>query len=98
MKTSILLTLDSLCTMSNDSNFHRNSDASSYENFQLLVSQRGWKVGSKRYRVAHGRWMADEFNRCYGSNENRLEGWRALCADVGIKNIPDSITQCKKVE
>ena len=87
----------SCVTMLAVNNFRHDSDASSYENFQLLVAQRGWKVGSKRYRVEHGRWMAQEFNSRYGSNENRLEGWRALCADVGIKNIPDSITQCKKV-
>jgi len=77
-------------------NFTRNPQINFSEEFKRLAFQRGWKKGGPKYRKQWARCCEEEFRDQYGHNE-RLEGWRALCADVGIKNIPNSITQCKKV-
>lgn len=33
----------------------------------------------------------------YFGNETQLENWQRLCVDVGMEEIPTSITQCRKV-
>jgi len=33
----------------------------------------------------------------YFGNESQLANWQRLCADVGLEEVPRSITQCKKV-
>jgi len=77
--------------------FIRDPGATVNENFRRLAEQRAWKIRGVRYRKEYTRCMRDEFIELYGHDERRLEGWRSLCADVGIEEIPDSITQCKKV-
>jgi len=76
--------------------FTRNPQLGYYDEFNRLASQRGWRIRGRRYRKEWVRCCAEEFSAQYG-REERLEGYRALCADVGIKHIPNSITQCKKV-
>ncbi|KDQ15341.1 hypothetical protein BOTBODRAFT_31668 [Botryobasidium botryosum FD-172 SS1] len=77
--------------------FTRNSQLPFSSEFNRLATQRGWVVGSNRYRKEWSRCCGEEFTRQYGQDAHRLSGWQGLCADVGIKDIPSSITQCKKV-
>jgi hypothetical protein len=77
--------------------FTRNPQLNYSEEFKRLAVHRRWKVGGARYRKAWVRCCEEEFGVQYGRDERRLDGWRALCADVGIEDIPNSITQCKKV-
>ncbi|KAL5320296.1 hypothetical protein ACEPPN_011097 [Leptodophora sp. 'Broadleaf-Isolate-01'] len=37
-----------------------------------------------------------EFARYFGS-EDKLENWQRLCRDVGIEDVPGSITKCRLV-
>jgi len=67
------------------------------EEFTRLARHRQWKVNSKRYRKEWRLCIVEEFGAHYGSDESKLEGWRSLCAEVGIGEIPASITGCKKV-
>jgi hypothetical protein len=78
--------------------FVRNERHSYFDEFQRLATQRNWKDGSKRYRKEWVKCCAAEFKAVYDyPNASKLEGWKMLCADVGYNNIPNSITQCKKV-
>jgi hypothetical protein len=76
--------------------FTRNLNAPIHAEFARLAAHKGWTIGSKRYRKAYSRCMREEFTRHYGSDEEYLEGWRMLCSDVGIRDVPNTITQCKK--
>jgi len=76
--------------------FTRNPQITYSDDFKLLAAQRGWKPGGSTYRKQWIRCCEEEFRAQYG-HDGRLEGWRTLCADVGIRDIPNSATQCKKV-
>jgi hypothetical protein len=76
--------------------FTRNLQASYSKEFKRLAVHRGWKTGGPKYRKQWILCCEEEFGAQYGRNE-RLEGLQALCGDVGIRNIPNTITLCKKV-
>jgi hypothetical protein len=65
--------------------------------FDRLAAQKGWKRESRRYKKEWSKCIREEFTANFGSNEGKLEGWRALCTEVGITSVPTSVTQCKKV-
>jgi hypothetical protein len=77
--------------------FDRDPTASIAVEFGRLAIQNDWKKGSKKYKKQRAELIAYEFGVHFGSNLSTLEHWQALCKAVGIKNIPSSITQCKKV-
>ncbi|KAJ7742038.1 hypothetical protein B0H16DRAFT_1423546 [Mycena metata] len=78
-------------------NFVHNSTAPLQKEFKLLAAQCSWKVDGAQYRREWARCGREEFTRHFGSDDKGLDGWQGLCATVGIEEIPDSITQCKKV-
>ncbi|KAJ7030195.1 hypothetical protein C8F04DRAFT_1114195 [Mycena alexandri] len=78
-------------------NFVHNPTAPVQKEFKLLAAQCGWKVGGAQYKREWARCGREEFIRYFGSEEKGLDGWQGLCATVGIEEIPNSITQCKKV-
>jgi hypothetical protein len=65
--------------------------------FARLAKFMGWS-GSVA-AVYRGQAYGAEFGRTYGgdANASRLERWQALCAEVRISPVPQSITQCRKV-
>ena len=55
------------------------------------------RPGSKRYNKAYGRFLIDEVQQLYGTNELKLHVLQDLCRDAQVAQIPDSINKCKKV-
>ncbi|MCJ1240222.1 hypothetical protein MMC14_008222 [Varicellaria rhodocarpa] len=64
--------------------------------FAKLALDQNWKAGSTHYRNKYQECIATEFHFQYGGDAGRLAGWQALCVDVRIRPLPNSITQCKK--
>ncbi|KAF2495153.1 hypothetical protein BU16DRAFT_461387 [Lophium mytilinum] len=64
-------------------------------NFGLLGLKRGWRLNSKAWRR---NWRACFGYEAYGGDAalSKLESWQALCSEVSIEPIPQSITQCRK--
>lgn len=54
-------------------------------------------VGSKRYNNAYARFLADEVQALYGTNDIKLHILQDLCRDAKAKDVPSTITACKKV-
>ncbi|GBE79462.1 hypothetical protein SCP_0206620 [Sparassis crispa] len=77
-------------------NFDHNARAPLRTEFERLATQRGWRAGSRRYRNEWAQCCVTEFGRHYGHHD-RLDGWQALCVEVGIRDVPTSITACKKI-
>ncbi|KAJ7259904.1 hypothetical protein C8J57DRAFT_1185085 [Mycena rebaudengoi] len=77
-------------------NFVQNATAPLDQEFALLAAQCGWKEGGPRYRKEWIRCGKVEFNYHFGREDNKLAGWQAVCALVGTRGIPTSISQCKK--
>jgi hypothetical protein len=78
-------------------NFLHNATASLQQEFKLLAAQSGWQPGGKKYKEEWEQCSLEEFSHHFGSDESRLAGWQAMCALVRVKEVPDSIKQCKKV-
>ncbi|KIM27370.1 hypothetical protein M408DRAFT_330076 [Serendipita vermifera MAFF 305830] len=82
--------------------FDHNESALVETEFERLAQEQGWiedntkKKKSKRYRKEWGECLESEFTQHYGDS-SRLEGWQALCSEVGIEDVPQSIKGCKKV-
>jgi hypothetical protein len=62
--------------------------------FARLAVHQNWSGKTKR------RWEVEaltaEIALHYGTCIDKLDRWQQLCEDVGIEDIPGSITQCKK--
>jgi hypothetical protein len=67
------------------------------ENFSRLALHEGWNEDSRAYQRKRNSCLEQEFKALYGTDDTILEGWQSLCKEVGIKDCPLSITQCKKV-
>ena len=50
------------------------------------------KIAKTKKKTVVGLW-ADYFG-----NETQLANWQRLCVDVGMEEIPTSITKCRKVK
>ncbi|KAB8303264.1 hypothetical protein EYC80_004706 [Monilinia laxa] len=48
------------------------------------------KTGKTKKKDVVGLWQG------YFGNETELENWQRLCVDVGMEEVPTSITQCRK--
>jgi hypothetical protein len=67
------------------------------EEFNRLSIHNGWSKKSKKHSKRRAEFYAAEFAAYYGTDGTKLQGWQALCEEVGIVPAPLSITQCKKV-
>ena len=68
--------------------------------FRRLVSERGWKDGSKSEKKARTKFrtaLVKQFNFSYGTDETSLDNWRRLCAYLGFFPLPNTIEDCRKV-
>jgi len=66
------------------------------EEFKRLAEQRNWREGGKRYRKEWKSCVEANFTAEFGANASSLQSWQALCIEVGITDVPRSITGCKK--
>jgi hypothetical protein len=70
-------------------------DANFTAQFKALAISQGWSNKEKsKYRVEA---IQEEFDHLYGTDTSKLEKWQQLCREVGISDVPNSITKCKKV-
>lgn len=74
--------------------FDYDQERSLKRNFGRLAKSQGWEGEERRRQL--NRMMEGEFARFYGTTTS-LEGWRALCKDLGIDPAPRSIENCKEV-
>ncbi|KAJ7223595.1 hypothetical protein GGX14DRAFT_352274 [Mycena pura] len=75
--------------------FARNPVAPLRQEFERLAAQRGWNVRGKQFAREWGTCGRMEFAHHFGCDDNRLAGWQAMCAFVGVASIPTSIKKCK---
>ncbi|KAJ6505546.1 hypothetical protein C8R45DRAFT_861220 [Mycena sanguinolenta] len=75
--------------------FVHNPAAPLHQEFKLLAAQCGWNRREAQYKREWERCAREEFAHHFGRDENRLAGWQAMCATVGVKEVPESIKQCK---
>lgn len=73
---------------------------SARKNFARLCKASGW-VGNSPARIDARRGFNDalvqQFNFFYGVDGNDLATWHNLCKTIGIKPVPDSVDECRKV-
>jgi hypothetical protein len=69
--------------------------ASFKSEFNRLAKSSGWNAKIKKQRQIEG--LKVEFDFHYGTCMTKLDHWQQLCKDVGVKEVPESITKCKKV-
>ncbi|KAJ7473996.1 hypothetical protein FB451DRAFT_1035144 [Mycena latifolia] len=77
--------------------FLHNATAPLQQEFKLLAAHEGWKAGGSRYKREWARCAREEFSHYFGRDDGLLSGWQAMCAMVRVNEVPDSITQCRKV-
>ncbi|KAJ7691329.1 hypothetical protein B0H17DRAFT_935150 [Mycena rosella] len=78
-------------------NFAHNPTTPLRQEFKRLAAHEGWEVGGSRYKKEWERCGRDEFSHQFGSEDSQLSGWQAMCVLVRVEDVPDSITQCRKV-
>ncbi|KAF1960762.1 hypothetical protein CC80DRAFT_465055 [Byssothecium circinans] len=64
------------------------------EQFSRLAINQGWSKKEKKRRRPEA--IEEEFNDLQTTDTNKLARWQALCVQVGIEEVPNSITKCKK--
>lgn len=74
-----------------------NPDLPATSAFGLVALQRGWKPGSKNWKINWNACMNSEYDRLIGCRVSSLATWQELCTKVGIEDSFTSINQCKKV-
>ncbi|KAJ7609437.1 hypothetical protein FB45DRAFT_1066847 [Roridomyces roridus] len=79
--------------------FNHNPALPLRQQFGALAALRGWRKRSKVYNREWEKCGREEFTFQFGSDENRLAGWQAMCALVGVNenDVPASITRCKQL-
>ena len=80
--------------------FDYNPTAIPSDEWQRLRRRYGWGRDDpdgddawERYRTA----LVQEFNSWYGSNNNSLQSWQALCAVLKVSPLPTSTVACRQV-
>lgn len=70
-------------------------------NFTKLAIDKGWDPDKKRYKTEYKHLCHDEFNHHFGHvpHGRNVGPWQDLLRELGVeeKDIPLSITKCKKV-
>jgi len=79
--------------------FTPNPRASVVTEFKRLAGIKRWRPKTEDYRTQRREYLLSEYDLNLGrlERENKLEIFQELCRKLGIKNVPTSITQCKKV-
>ncbi|KAF4621471.1 hypothetical protein D9613_001220 [Agrocybe pediades] len=55
------------------------------------------KIERKKAEKGFKRALTRQFNSMYGTDEDRLEGWKDLCHKLGVKEVPDTLSECRKI-
>jgi len=73
--------------------------ASVITEFKRLAGTKSWRPSTKKYRSQRRKYLLSEYDLNLGNldKENKLEDFQELCRKLGIKNVPTSMTKCKKV-
>ena len=84
---------------SNFPDFRPNPQASIRNVFKRLAREQGWAPGTVPYNTERRNFLQSVFDHYLGdldqpSNLLRLQ---ALCRELGLHSVPDSITKCKQV-
>jgi hypothetical protein len=69
--------------------------ASFKSEFGRLAKKQCWNTKTKQKHQVEA--LTSEIDFHYGKCLDKLDRWQQLCKDVGIENIPTSITKCRKV-
>ena len=79
--------------------FSPDSGVSVEADFRRLAESKGWSEGQKIWRAEWRRCLSSEFEVHVAMMvvDDKLSGWQALCREVGMQRIPESINECKKV-
>jgi hypothetical protein len=68
--------------------------------FARLTTHQRWSVNSRAHVRARKLFRAaliDEFNHLFGIDGHDLQSWQRLCVVVGVLEVPETVTQCRKV-
>lgn len=76
--------------------FTYNPQAGFVSELTRLARQMDWDRESARYRTERTLCFQLELLVAFGDGSD-LEKWQRLCEEVGIEEIPTSITGCRKV-
>ena len=41
--------------------------------------------------------MVHQFNQIYGTDEHDIGAWQALCARLGVEDVPETLAGCRQV-
>ncbi|KAH7088223.1 hypothetical protein FB567DRAFT_559904 [Paraphoma chrysanthemicola] len=74
--------------------FEPNPTATFKAEFARLAAHQDWATPTKRERQVEALTAEVAFH--YGTCMDKLSHWQQLCEDVGIEDVPSSITKCKK--
>ncbi|KAH7077676.1 hypothetical protein BKA63DRAFT_409724 [Paraphoma chrysanthemicola] len=74
--------------------FEPNPAATFKAEFTRLAAHQNWATTTKRERQVEALTAEVAFH--YGTCMDKLSHWQQLCQDVGIEDVPCSITKCKK--
>jgi hypothetical protein len=81
--------------------FDHNPNAPIKKEFRRLAQLKEWTgkdpAKKKKYRKEWAKCFRSEFKKHYGDNASSLAGWQSLCREVGLEDIPDSVTECRSV-
>ncbi|TFK69026.1 hypothetical protein BDN72DRAFT_841113 [Pluteus cervinus] len=70
------------------------------DEFARLKSVYHWGRKGRRYKEAKRRYnsaLVIEFGKIYGSDEGSLDSWKMLCDVLGVEDVPETISACKKI-
>ncbi|CAE6357636.1 unnamed protein product [Rhizoctonia solani] len=64
-----------------------------------MKAQFGWEMQNFRTSTLpmFRRALVLQFNLTFGTDQNDLVSWQNLCRIMGVVNIPDNLTACKKL-
>ena len=82
--------------------FTPNPQSTALANFGRLARSQNWRPGGKKYKAERDSYLTalaeDHVSSIeFGGAKEKLAGLQGLCEEVGIKPVPGSIRQCKKV-
>jgi len=82
------------------SEFKRLCKSSGWISSESLLSEVEDDEQTKKRRRAENLFknaLVKQFNSIYGTDEDRLEAWKDLCGRLGVSEIPETLTECRKV-
>ena len=77
--------------------FTPNPKAGLWSEFHRLAQQQNWVPKSLVWFAAREDAYLAELESHYGNDWSKLDKWQALCSEVGVTPVPQSITKCKAV-